>query len=71
MYKSIESLPRKIRETLPHDALELYRAAFNRVCENQSAGEAGPKDRFSGTAHDAAMMAVQEKFGRDENGNLQ
>lgn len=69
MYKSIESLPREVREKLPQDALELYRAAFNRACENQSVAESGSKDRFSGTAHDAAMMAVQEKFSQDEYGN--
>lgn len=71
MYKSIESLPLEIREAMPQEALELYRAAFNRVCETQSVGEAGAKDRFSDEAHKAAILAVQEKFSQDESGKWQ
>jgi len=71
MYKSIESLPEELRETLPQDALELYQAAFNRVCEIQSVGEAGAKGKFSDAAHKAAMLAVQEKFSQDNSSNWQ
>lgn len=71
MYKSIESLPSSIREAMPQPGLELYRATFNRAWEIMSAGEAKAADEINAEAHQAALLAVEEKFCQNGDCNWQ
>jgi len=69
MYKSIDDLPQHLKDELPREARELYRAAYNRILEKESTpGEAEPPDRAHRLAHEGGMLAVMGEFQQDESG---
>lgn len=62
-YKSLSDLPDSVRETLPHHAQEIYRAAFNNAWKEYE----NPSTRVSQvsreeTAHRVAWAAVKKKY---------
>jgi len=68
MYKSIDDLPQQIKEELPHEARELYRAAYNRILEKESASEGLSPGNTHRLAHEGGMLAVRNEFEMDESG---
>jgi cation transport regulator ChaB len=68
-FRSIQDLPRLIRTSLPEEAQEVYRAAFNRSWEKLSAGEAENQQEITAEAHKAARQAVEYQFSQDDAGN--
>lgn len=66
MYRSTDELPSEIRDDLPAEALELYRAAYNRIME-KATPDSDPQE-MEITAHQAGMLAVRAEFTRDVDG---
>jgi cation transport regulator len=67
-YKSISDLPESVRDNLPKQAQEIYRAAFNNAWEEYK----DPEDRRGNasreeTAHKVAWAAVKDKYEKGEN----
>jgi cation transport regulator ChaB len=61
-YKTLDDLPKKIKQELSAEAQELYVAVYRRTWEEcHMAGEATDSD-LAETAHGAAMLAVESKF---------
>jgi cation transport regulator ChaB len=69
MFQSIRELPAVLRTSLPREAQELYRAAYNRTWEILAAGKGTNQQRMNADAHRAARIAVEYEFSRDEQGN--
>lgn len=69
MFQSTRELPAVLRANLPREAQELYRAAYNRTWEILAAGEKTNRRLMSADAHQAARLAVEYEFSRDEQGN--
>lgn len=66
-YKSLDELPRSVREHLPRHAQEIYRAAYNSAWDEYKA----PQDRRGEesreqAAHRVAWAAVEHKYQKDE-----
>jgi cation transport regulator ChaB len=73
MYQSIDALPAEIRNEYPRQACELYRAAYNRILEKETAGtQSGGTEKDTRTAaekaHEAAVLAVRSEFEKDSAG---
>lgn len=69
MFQTIQDLPALIRTSLPDDAQEVYRAAFNRAWEKLAAGADEDQTAITAEAHKAARLAVQYEFTQDAEGN--
>lgn len=68
MFRSIEELPAAIRDDLPPEAQELYRARYNRVVEKATMAKGRDENAVAAAAHEAAMLRVEEEFRRDPLG---
>jgi cation transport regulator len=66
-YQEVEELPQPLRDELPQLAQELYLAVHRATWERCAvSGEA--EEQLARKAHEAAMLAVEEKFAKDERG---
>lgn len=63
-YKTPADLPEKIRRELSAQAQELYVAIYRKTWEKCHMGDEGSDRDLAETAHDAAMLAVESKFGK-------
>jgi cation transport regulator ChaB len=68
-YRNLEDLPQALRNELPELAQRLYLAVYQRVWETTSMGGEKSEDELADTAHEAAMLEVQRRFDKDEQGN--
>lgn len=68
-YRTIEDLPRSLRNELPEDAQRMYLAVHQRVSETSAMGGKKGDERMARTAHEAAMLEVQRRFEKDGKGN--
>lgn len=68
-YRTIEDLPRSLRDELPEDAQRMYLAVHQRVWETSAMGGNKSDDELAKTAHEAAMLEVERRFEKDEKGN--
>jgi cation transport regulator ChaB len=68
-YRNLEDLPQSLRNELPELAQRMYLAVYQRVWETTAMGGEKSEAKLADTAHDAAMLAVQRRFDRDERGN--
>ena len=68
-YRKIEELPQALRNELPEAAQHLYLAVYQRTWETCAMGGDTGADDFASTAHEAAMLAVQSQFDKDERGD--
>jgi cation transport regulator len=59
-YDSLNDLPDRVKDNLPHHAQEIYKEAFNSAA-NQYKKEA--------TAHKVAWSAVEKKYTKNSNDN--
>lgn len=68
-YRNLEDLPQSLRNELPELAQRMYLAVYQRVWETTAMGGEESEDKLADTAHEAAMLEVQRRFDRDEQGN--
>ena len=68
-YLELDDLPQSLREQLPQDAQRLYLAVYRRVWETTSMSGERADQELDETAHDAAMLEVQRRFEKDDQGN--
>jgi cation transport regulator ChaB len=68
-YRNLEDLPRSLRDELPELAQRMYLAVYQRVWETTAMGGEESIDELAHTAHEGAMLEVQRRFDRDEQGN--
>ena len=68
-YRNLEDLPPSLRNELPELAQRMYLAVYQRVWETTAMGGEESDDELADTAHEAAMLEVQRRFDRDEQGN--
>lgn len=67
-YKSLNELPRDIREKLPHEAQEMYMAVYNEnYAKLHAMDEVGNPDELSVQADAAARAAVQMEYTQGED----
>ena len=59
-YEKVLDLPKGVKDNLPKHAQEIYKEAFNSAEEQY-----GEESR----AHRIAWSAVEQKYGKNENGN--
>lgn len=59
-YQKIEDLPESVKEHLPKNAQEIFRAAFNSATEEYGEEE---------TAFKVAWSAVKHKYEKGDDGN--
>ncbi len=66
-YKTLDDLPKVVRDNLPKHAQEIYQAAFNSAWEqyDQPEERRGDASREE-TAHRVAWAAVKQSFEKDE-----
>lgn len=66
-YKTLDDLPKAVRDNLPKHAQEIYQAAFNSAWEqyDQPEERRGDASREE-TAHRVAWAAVKQSFEKDE-----
>ena len=67
-YKTLEALPKQVKENLPKHAQEIYRATYNNAWEHYET----PDMRAHGatreeTAHRVAWSAVKEKYEKKKD----
>lgn len=67
-YESLDDLPRSLKKELPDLAQRTYLSTYRRVWEKCHMGGVDDEDELAHTAHDAAMLAVQSQFRKDEQG---
>jgi cation transport regulator len=67
-YRKLEDLPQSLRNELPELAQRLYLAVYQRVWETTTMGGETAAQRLADTAHEAAMLEVERRFERDEQG---
>ena len=62
-YKTLEDLPKSVRDNLPKHGQEIYKAAFNSAWDEYKSSEdrRGDASREE-TAHKVAWSAVKEKY---------
>jgi cation transport regulator len=65
-YERLSALPDSVRNSLPQQAQEIYRAAFNSAWEHYDQ----PQERRDGrsreeTAHAVAWSAVEQKYAKN------
>lgn len=68
LYHTIEELPCSLRQELPETALRLYLAVYQRTWESCTMGGETGGEGLAESAHEAAMLAVQRRFDKDEQG---
>ncbi|RBW71353.1 ChaB family protein [Bacillus taeanensis] len=59
-YDSLEDLPDRVKDDLPHHAQEIYKEAFN---------SASKQYNKEATAHKVAWSAVEKKYTKNNNDN--
>lgn len=68
-YLELDDLPQSLRNELPEDAQRMYLAVYRRVWETTAmSGERADRE-LDETAHEAAMLEVQRRFERDDEGH--
>jgi len=68
-YKSLEDLPERVKENLPHHAQEIYMEAFNSAWEQyKEPEERRGKESREEAAHKVAWSAVKKKYEKSEKG---
>lgn len=67
-YQHLDDLPQALTDELPEMAQRLYLAVYRRTWEKCSMGGDVREDELAAKAHDAAMLAVQRQFEKDESG---
>jgi cation transport regulator len=67
-YRKVEDLPQALKDELPERAQQLYLAVYSSTWERCSMGDEDGDEKLARKAHDAAMLAVREKFEKDERG---
>lgn len=68
-YESLDDLPGSLKRELPDMAQHTYLSTYRRVWEKCRMGGAEDENELARTAHDAAMLAVEQHFEKDENGH--
>lgn len=67
-YESLDDLPQALRDELPDLAQRSYLSTYRRVWAKCRMGGMEDEDELAHTAHDAAMLALQAEFRKDEQG---
>ena len=67
-YQKVEELPQSLRNELPDLAQQMYLAVYQRTWETCAMGGETREKELTETAHEAAMLAVQQRFDKDESG---
>jgi cation transport regulator len=67
-YRTLEELPQSLRNELPENAQRMYLAVYQRVWETAGMGGGRSDGERAATAHDAAILEVQRRFEKDEQG---
>lgn len=67
-YESLDDLPQSLKDELPDLAQRTYLSTYRRVWEKCRMGGVEDEDELAHTSHDAAMLAVQGQFEKDERG---
>lgn len=67
-YELLNDLPGSLRRELPDMAQRTYLSTYRRVWEKCRMGGVDDEEELAHTAHDAAMLAVQGHFEKDEQG---
>ena len=68
-YRNLEDLPRSLRNELPELAQRMYLAVYQRVWETTAMGGESGEGELAGTAHEAALLEVERRFDKDDEGN--
>lgn len=68
-YRKLGDLPQSMRDELPEKAQHMYLAVYQRVWETEAMGGDRSPEKIGNKAHEAAMLEVQRRFDRDEQGN--
>lgn len=67
-YRTLGDLPQSLRNELPEQAQRMYLAVYQRVWETEAMGGGKSDAELGNTAHEAAMLEVQRRFDRNEQG---
>ena len=67
-YESLGDLPQSLRDELPDMAQRTYLSTYRRVWEKCHMGGMESGEELAHTAHEAAMLAVNAQFDKDEQG---
>jgi cation transport regulator len=67
-YETLDDLPQSLKDELPDLAQRTYLSTYRRVWEKCHMGGVESEDELAHTAHEAAMLAVQSQFEKDEHG---
>lgn len=67
-YASLADLPQSLKDELPEMAQRTYLSTYQRVWEKCHMGGVESEDELAHTAHEAAMLAVESQFEKDERG---
>jgi cation transport regulator ChaB len=67
-YETLDDLPRSLRDELPELAQHTYLQTYRRTWNKCRMGGMDDEEELARTAHDAAMLAVQGQFEKDEQG---
>ncbi len=66
-YKTLDDLPKSVRDNVPKHAQEIYQAAFNSAWEQYDEPEERRGDASrEETAHRVAWAAVKQSYEKDE-----
>lgn len=67
-YRTIDDLPRGLRESFPDEVQRYFVAAYRRIREREVAGGGEDEAELHARAHRGALQAVEDRFSRDEQG---
>jgi len=67
-YRTVGDLPQSLRNELPEQAQRMYLAVYQRIWETEAMGGGKSDVELGNTAHEAAMLEVQRRFERNEQG---
>jgi len=68
LFRTLEDLPRSLRNELPESAQRMYLAVYQRVWETTAMGGETSGDALAETAHEAATLEVERRFEKNEKG---
>lgn len=68
-YESLDDLPRSLKAELPDLAQRTYLHTYRRTWNKCRMGGMEDDEELARTAHEAAMLAVQAQFEKDEHGS--
>lgn len=69
LYRTLSSLPKNVKDNLPHHAQEIYKSAFNNARKEYSSPEDRKGDDTADeTAHKVAWSAVKQKYKKNADG---